>query len=393
MKNKNRILLTPWNQQLFFGLWENDRPSELAFFDLEDQPKQGDIYLGRVTDIVPGIQAAFVLLTPGQSAYLPLDQAPPNLHCGDELAVQITKEAQKTKDPVVSSHLTLPGKLVVLHTGMDRISVSVKITDEDWKESVKSFLTPLLASSCGFVVRTGAYQMPLSAVYEEAAHQIQRYKQICQAAATRSCYTRLWQSEPPWLARLYGLVGHAGQAFEILTDCLAYFEQVQTFLSGQNLMEQFSLRLYEDSSYSLNKLYRLETVISDALNRQVWLKSGGYLVIEPTEAMVVIDVNTGKAKGNKNKEETILKLNLEAAAEVAHQMRLRNLSGMILIDFIDMKHKSNQELLLDKLREAVRLDPVGVSVVDITKLGIVECTRRKIAAPLHEQISIRKTLV
>ena len=393
MKNGNKILLTLWKQQLFFGLWENDSPSELAFFDLTSKPKQGDIFLARVTDIVPGIQAAFVMLTPDQTAYLPFDQAPPGLRCGDELAVQITKEAQKTKDPVVSSHLTLPGQLVVLHTAMNRISVSVKISDEDWKESVKAVLSPLLASACGFVVRTGAYQVPLSAVYEEASAQIRRYEQIRRAEATRTCYSRLWESEPLWLSRLYGLAGNSGDTFEIITDWTEGYEQVRTFLSDHHLTDRFSLRLYEDTCYSLNKLYRLETVIAGALQKQVWLKSGGYLVIEPTEAMVVIDVNTGKAKSQKNKEETIRKLNLEAAWEVARQMRLRNLSGMILIDFIDMKHKSDQELLLDCLREAVRLDPVGVSVVDITKLGIVECTRRKTSAPLHEQISIRKTLV
>ena len=139
-------------------------------------------------------------------------------------------------------------------------------------------------------------------------------------------------------------------------------------------------------SYPLRKLYRLDTVLQDALSKYVWLKSGGYLVIEPTEAMVVIDVNTGKAESRRTKEETILRLNLEAAVEIARQMRLRNLSGIILIDFIDMKKEAHQAQLLHALREAVQNDPAGVSVVDMTKLGIVECTRRKTSRPLYEQI-------
>jgi len=130
----------------------------------------------------------------------------------------------------------------------------------------------------------------------------------------------------------------------------------------------------------------LETAVEDALRKNVWLKSGGYLVIEPTEAMVVIDVNTGKSESRKNKDEHIFKLNLEAADEVARQLRLRNLSGMILIDFIDMRRAEHDEMLLEHLRQAVKDDPVGVTVVDMTKLGIVECTRRKKSRPLHEQL-------
>ena len=120
----------------------------------------------------------------------------------------------------------------------------------------------------------------------------------------------------------------------------------------------------------------------------MWLKSGGYLVIEPTEAMTVIDVNTGKYTGKKNKRDTILKINLEAAAEISHQMRLRNFSGIILVDFIDMEEKEDQELLMKTLAVQCARDPVKTTVVDMTRLNLVEITRKKIRKPLHEQVRL-----
>lgn len=399
----NRILLTEYKKRLFFGLWEQNRPAELAFYERESGPQIGDICLARVKDVVPEIRAAFVQLAPGQIAYLPLEQAPEKLHCGDELAVQVTKEAQKTKDPVVTAHWSLTGRLAVLVTDSSCLSVSAKIHDTEWKAEAKERLKPLLYAqksappSYGFIIRTGAYQAPWEELCEEVQALSAEYQRIRQLESTRACFSILRQSEPPWLSRLYGLSGAVGniaedsdKLWEIVTDSPAIYGQCRDFLSCRNMTEFFSLRLYNDTSYPLAKLYSLDTVTEDALRKNVWLKSGGYLVIEPTEAMVVIDVNTGKSESRRTKEEHILRLNLEAADEIARQMRLRNLSGMILIDFIDMKQSEHREQLMSHLREAVRHDPVGVSVIDMTKLGIVECTRRKTSRPLHEQLKGRK---
>lgn len=386
----NQIVLTGYRDALCFSLWENGQVMELALYEQEPGLTLGDICLARVEDIVPGIQAAFVGLTPKQRAYLPLEQAPPGLRCGDELPVQLVKEAQKTKDPVATGWISITGRLAVLVTDQTQIRISSKISDAAWKEAAKERVEQLFASESdlpyGFIIRTGAYHASFDELCREIEEMVKQYRVICQAAATRSCYSRLLRSDPAWLTRLYSLAGNSTNEYEVVTDLPDIYERCQEFLARHNMTSLISLRMYTDASYSLEKLYSLDTVRENALAKHVWLKSGGYLVIEPTEAMVVIDVNTGKAKGKKPKEEMILRLNLEAAAEIARQLRLRNLSGIILIDFIDMKQNAHREQLMRALQEAVRMDPVGVSVIDMTKLGLVECTRRKVARPLHEQV-------
>lgn len=390
----NKIVLTHLRDRIFFGLWEKDKPAELAFYDKEPAIKLGDIVLARVKDVVPNIRAAFVQLTPSQMAFLPLEQAPTGLRTGDEIAVQVSKEAVKTKDPVVTTKWSLTGRFVVLVTDSSKVSVSVKIHDGSWRLEAQEKLTKeLLAAfsqsntgnipiSCGLIVRTEAYGTTWEEIQSEAQALIKEYLRICQAAKTRSCYSILNKSESVWLSRLLGMT----EPVEIVSDIPEICEECRRFIDRYDLASRLSLRLYQDMQYSLAKLYSLETVVEDALNKNVWLKSGGYLVIEPTEAMVIIDVNTGKSESRKTKDEHILQLNLEAADEVARQMRLRNLSGMILIDFIDMRRAEHDEILLAHLRQAVKNDPVGVTVVDMTKLGIVECTRRKKARPLYEQV-------
>ena len=232
----NRIVLTDYNGQLSSSLWEKDRPAELALYEQEPEYRLGDIYLARVQDIVPGIRAAFVWLTPRQKAYLPLEQAPSRLRCGDELPVQIVKEAQKTKDPVATGHISLAGRLTVLVTDSCRVCVSAKISDTAWKERIGHLLEPLLtvpqaegtaASSYGFIIRTGALQASDDEIYQEAKALAGRYRRLCREAATHVCYTRLWQSEPPWLTRLYKLTG---VQTEIVTDLPEVYEACQTFL-------------------------------------------------------------------------------------------------------------------------------------------------------------------
>lgn len=170
---------------------------------------------------------------------------------------------------------------------------------------------------------------------------------------------------------------------EILTDLPDIYQKLQE-AAGDGF--QVPVRFYTDS-YPLSALYRLDAALDRALGRTVWLRSGGYLVIEPTEAMTVIDVNTGKNTDKKTASETYLKTNLEAAEEIAVQLRLRNLSGIIVVDFIDMKEKAQNEELMRRLRQCLAADPVKTVLVDMTPLGLVEITRKKTLRPLHEQFS------
>lgn len=201
----------------------------------------------------------------------------------------------------------------------------------------------------------------------------------------RTCYTRLHQAPSTFLTNIRN--AYADQLEEIVTDDAEIHKEIYHFLKQEQPEDLEKLRFYQDPLLSLKNLYRLDQVIEGATAQRVWLKSGGYLVIQPTEALVVIDVNTGKYSGKKTKEETILKINLEAAEEIGKQLRLRNLSGIIIIDFIDMWEEKSRILLFEHLKAVVLQDPVKTTVVDFTKLNLIEMTRKKIHRPLYEQIA------
>ena len=181
--------------------------------------------------------------------------------------------------------------------------------------------------------------------------------------------------------------GYANALTEIVTDDQTIYAQIKEYLETYQEEDLDKLRLYEDHQITLSALYNIEKRLDEATREHVWLKSGAYLIIQHTEAFNVIDVNTGKAiAGKKKAQETFLKINLEAAREAARQIRLRNLSGIIIIDFIDLLDKKDQEILMRELADLFRKDPVKTTVVDITALNLVEITRKKVRKPLHEQL-------
>ena len=202
-------------------------------------------------------------------------------------------------------------------------------------------------------------------------------------AGHRTCYSLLYTSTPSYLNGLRDSLQSSLES--VITDEPDIYDAVKEYLSNHQREDLHLLNYYEDPLLPLEKLYRIERTMDEALGKKVWMKSGGYLVIEPTEALVVIDVNTGKYSGKKALRETIMKINLEAAEEIGHQLRLRNLSGIILIDFIDMEKEEDRVFLVKKLEEIVSKDPVKTTVVEITKLNLVEVTRKKIKRPLYEQ--------
>ena len=180
------------------------------------------------------------------------------------------------------------------------------------------------------------------------------------------------------------------QLDEIITDDKEVYEEIHTFLMNYQPEDLQKLIFYQDPMISMKNLYSIETKLQKALQKRVWLKSGGYLVIEPTEALTVIDINTGKAvKGKKNEQETFFRINMEAADEIAKQMRLRNMSGIIIIDFIDMEDEQKKNTLMGHLKTLFAKDPVKTALIDMTKLNLVEVTRKKVRKPLWEQINTR----
>ena len=174
---------------------------------------------------------------------------------------------------------------------------------------------------------------------------------------------------------------YVNETDEIITDNEEIYQKLMDNFNGK-----YNIRLYDDTLLPLYKLYSIEKVIEEICSKKVWLKSGAYLVIEPTEAMTVIDVNTGKCTKGKKLSETIVNVNVEAAKEIAYQMRLRNMSGIVMVDFINMENKEFQDKLLEYLTKLVHKDRIKTNVVDITKLNIVEITRKKVERPVYEQI-------
>lgn len=379
-----------------------------------------NICVGRVRDVVTNIHAAFVELGDGQQGFYSLDANQkhllanscfPNscfresssldsadfcetgscfsqkkLRPGDEIIVQIEREAVKTKDPVLTSCLNLTGRYAVLTAGKPGFGISSKIMDNNWKKQAKAELEPFCAPDFGFILRTNAQNVPFSVIRAEMELLRERFYQILKKGQYATCYSVLYQEDAPYLSGLRDM--NTTYLEEIVTDIPEIYEEVKVYLSLFQPELQSKLRYYQDALLPLAKCYSLQDALDKALRKQVWLKSGGYLVIEPTEALTVIDVNTGKFNRKKTPQETVRKINLEAAVAAGEEIRLRNLSGIIVIDFIDMESEEDDRELLRVMTAAASSDPVKTVVVDMTPLHLMEITRKKVSRPLAEQAKL-----
>ena len=243
-------------------------------------------------------------------------------------------------------------------------------------------------AGCGFILRTNAAAAQPEAIREEAARLKSHAEKLLVRAGHSLAPALLARGEEPYLALLRDL--REGEAQEIVTDDPKLFREIGEWLAAYQPGDAGKLRLYDDPRLPLQALYALPAALEKALQKKVWLKSGGYLVIEATEAMTVIDVNTGKNESRRDLEETVFRTNCEAAEEIAVQLRLRNVCGIIVVDFINMKEESHRKALLDALADAVSADPVHTAVEGMTKLGLVEMTRQKKSVPLAEKMALLK---
>lgn len=374
------------------ALYEGGHLVELSLLPSEQSSVLGNIYTGKVKNIVKNIQAAFVQIENGMVCYLPLEDVKhpvytrPKKHErlaeGDELLVQVSKEAVKTKAPSVTTNISLTGKYLVMTTGNRVIGYSSKLKSEE-KIKLKGLLKEWELPPVGLIVRTNAGQAELSELKKEYDRLCRKYYFLMEQAVHRTVYSCVMRNRPTYLTSILG--SRSDRLKEIVTDHSELYEQIRDFLMEEMPEDVEKLRLYTDRMVPLKSLYRLDKGLADALSVRVWLKSGAYLVIEPTEALTVIDVNSGKYDRGKNKQETIWKINQEAAREIARQLRLRNLSGMILVDFVDMKEKDAQDTLLQQMRELLKRDPQKAAAVDMTELGLMEITRKKQKKTLLEQ--------
>ena len=362
--------------------------------DRTESHRLGDIYIGKVKNIVPNIGAAFVEIENGVSCYYDMKDAPRALFThkagkkplciGDELVVQISKEAVKTKAPTVTGNISFTGRYAVLTHGNTRIGVSSKLPKslrDDYKEKLREYQN----DSFGIIVRTNAKDAPFQAVSDEIESLRREYLRIASIAPTRTCFSCLKSAPPSYISDLKNVYIEGME--EILIGNAELYARIHSYFKMEMPERTDLLRLYDDADFPLGKLYSTQTALEKALREKVWLKNGGYLVIQPTEALTVIDVNSGKSIAGKSRnEEGILKINLEAAREAARQIRLRNLSGIIIIDFINMDTEENVERLMREFRLHLAKDPIQATLVDITPLNLVEVTRKKVHKPLYEQV-------
>ncbi|WP_167956597.1 ribonuclease E/G [Anaerosporobacter faecicola] len=391
----SKLVITTKENRIITSLLENDTYVQLRVDAKDSNSLLGNIYVGKVKNIVKNINAAFIEVADGIMCYYSLEEnkhpiyvkekKTDKLVIGDEILVQIEKENIKTKAPVATCHLNFTGKYVVLTHGKTKIGVSSKITSDQEKRRLREILSPYENDKYGFIIRTNAKGADQIVLEKEIASLVQLYEKVTSEGIHRSVFSVIYKTPADYLCDIRD--GYANALEEIITDDAWLYEQIKDYLLHYQQEDLEKLRLYDDPTISLNTLYNVEKRIEEATREHVWLKSGAYLIIQHTEAFNIIDVNTGKAiSGKKKAQETFLKINLEAAKEAARQIRLRNLSGIIIIDFIDLLDKNDQELLMKELTNAFKADPVKTTVVDITALNLVEITRKKVRKPLHEQL-------
>ena len=480
-----KLLFTSYQGQTCALLIQNDRLVEASFFPKEPS-RIGAIYIGRVKSMVQNIDACFVEIANGEVCFLPLKDTANacllnrsfdgRILEGDELLVQVIRDAHKTKRASVTTQISLSNDYFAISIGSEKVGYSLKLSQKT-KDSVKRLFTEMvllnpqksgcLVQDCrallsiemfqkmeeegfkpdtlklpptGLIVRTKAEG--LESAEELLGHFYAlstQYIRLLHIARHRSCFSCLKEADIGYgpivqeFARLAqkqkqnadstgectggdsdndgkkdikedaksnlkkeSKNNHlkndtdndgknvAGSAWEVVTDQELMYEQLKSHCEKHDY--KIKVRLYKDSMLTLSALYAVNSKLETALESRVWLKSGGYLVIEPTEALTVIDVNSGKYEAGMDARDTYRKINFEAAEEVAFQLRLRNLSGIIIVDFINMRSPSDNAELLIYLKSLVKEDKVKTMVVDMTPLGLVEITRKKISKPLREQL-------
>lgn len=388
---------------------ENRTMLEVTLSALDEESLLGNLYIGRVENVVKNLNAAFIRISPEQICYYSMDDYKNPLFTkkvsvkkplveGEELVVQVTREALKTKEPAVTTNLNFTGKYAVLTTENQRIGISAKLSKTD-RERLKSLAETIEHPDFGVILRTNAKDATDEEILAEIQGLAEEWQNLKETAKHKTCYSCLKKEPPAYLKEIVNLP--TSSVNELITDDRNVFLKlcsnfgiteddlwtkgsVSVPIDEVNVTETLTLRYYHDSILSLSSLYSVKSSVEKAIAEKVWLNSGAYLIIQPTEAMTVIDINTGKNVAKKGVQENFLKINKEAAIEIAHQLRLRNLSGIIIVDFMNLASKEAEAELMSTFRAALKNDPVPTQLIDMTKLGLVEVTRKKVRKSLPE---------
>ncbi|MEE8885636.1 MAG: ribonuclease E/G [Eubacteriales bacterium] len=366
-------------------LFEENKPVEIDLTPSGSEQLLGNVYVGKIEEIRKDTGAAFVRISDKITGYLPWREG---LKAGMELPVQVEKDAMKMKLPRLSENIRLLGRYFIMSSSDRRIYYSRKAAPEE-KKRLSECLTHIRCSvpeDFGVIVRTeasGKSEDVLKTEYDSLARQM---REILDHAETRTSGSCLYRGMAEW-TRFYRYED-PDDFIRVVTDEPRVLEDLEREYSISSQHDDHGNRpaLYTDAMLPLYKLYKFSTVLSEALTEKVYLPSGGFLIIQQTEAFVCVDVNSGRYRGKKANKEAVDLVNREAAEEISRQMRLRELSGTILIDFINMKTKESREDLIAYMKKCAGRDHSSVTVVDLTPLDIMEITREKRRRPLTEQI-------
>ncbi|MGC6508620.1 MAG: Rne/Rng family ribonuclease [Myxococcota bacterium] len=400
---------------------ENGQMTELHVDRGHAQSQVGNVYLGKVVRVLPGMQAAFVDIGLERAAFLyvgdiyaeplkdsedsnsfedpegtiaetapsaaPKHGMPPIqdlISQGDELLVQVAKDPISTKGARIKTHITLPGRFTVFMPTVDHVGISRRIDRDRERRKLREFVEKQRPPGCGYIVRTVCSGQPLEALKQDMDYLQSTWEKIKAEQKTARA--------PALIHADHGLVlrvirdSFTENVQRVLADTKKDYRKIRDFIRifAPHLLDR--IHNYRGSE-PIFDYYGLEVQINQSLSRKVWLKSGGYIIIDQTEALTAIDVNSGRFVGNNNLEDTTLTINLEAVAEIGNQLRLRNIGGIIVIDFIDMEKAQNRDRVYRAMEEQLRKDRARTNLLKISELGLIEMTRKRVQEDLVSSIS------
>ncbi|MCX5896088.1 MAG: Rne/Rng family ribonuclease [Proteobacteria bacterium] len=404
------------------ALLENGILAELHIERESDKGITGNIYKGKVSRVLPGMQAAFVDIGLSRSAFLYVvdvyrddkefasmingaPDAPANLELtqeqgdieksrisppiedllteGQEVIVQVVKEPIGSKGSRISSHISLPGRYIVYMPMVNHIGISRRIEDEDERNRLKEIVKGIKPADAGLIIRTASEGSNEEELSMDMDFLFRVWENIQKRSVNAPVTSLIHEDLSISLRAIRDL--YSKDVERVIVDSRSTYDSIIEFIETYMPQLKYSVEYY-DREEPIFDAYGVEVEISRALGKRIWLKSGGYIVIEETEALVAIDVNTGRFVGKGNPEDTIFKTNLEALKEIAYQIRLRNLGGIIIIDFIDMEKESDREKILQAFREALSKDRAKSNILSISELGLIEMTRKRVRENLSRKM-------
>lgn len=411
----NEILINHCSLESRVALIIDDVVSEIFIERCQDVSLVGNIYLGTVVRVLPGMQAAFVEIGRERTAFLHIDDmqkaAPMNkpnqpkpkaspddlierrLYQGERILVQVIKDELGTKGARLTTNISLPSRyLVYLPDDDNYVGVSTRLSDQKERNRLRGELAILIQAlnfKGGLIARTAAEHIAQAKLEEDVYYLLQLWRTILartSSAKLRKAKHELVYREPSLSLRCIRDLANEHTA-SIVVDCEIVYRELRAFADEFMPAITDKIHHYTDNT-PLFHVRGVESALNDALIKRVDLLSGGYLIIEQTEAMTTIDVNTGSYVGKRSLEETVYKTNLEAAQSIAHQVRLRNLGGIIILDFIDMDKSSHRDAVLEALQSALENDPARIKITGVSELGLVEMTRKRTRESLSQQLCV-----